>query len=167
MSLVLRPRTAQVPRTQLLCLGMAPLPAWLGSAELIFPSGMPLLSLDAVLQGEVAAPLSKGRRAPATSPAPEQGGTGDGWGGGLNLSHFLCKSTRVQAQAAPWGRGRQPCSTALSHAPQAENTLNAFLLLICSFVSSSHQCRQPTSDGAFQMISLATFANMSLSLLER
>lgn len=68
---------------------------------------------------------------------------------------------------SPWGRGREPCSTALSHAPQAENTLNAFLLLICSFVSSSHQCRQPTSDGAFQMISLATFANMSLSLPER
>lgn len=109
----------------------------------------------------------QGEESPCHSPAPEQGGTGDGWGRELNLSHFLCKSTRVQAQAAPWGRGRQPCSTALSHAPQAENTLNAFLLLICSFVSSSHQCRQPTSDGAFQMISLATFANMSLSLLER
>lgn len=161
-----------MPRTQLLCLGMAPLSdcglAW-AVTELMFPSGMPLLSLDAVLlRGDATAPLSKGRRAPATSPASEQGGgSGDGWREGLNLSHFLCKSTRVQAQAAPWGRCRQPCSTAPSHAPQAENTLNAFLLLICSFVSSSHQSRQPTSDGAFQMISLATFTNMSLSLLER
>lgn len=42
MSLVLRPRTAQVPRTQLLCL------AW-ALTELIPPSGMPVLSLDAVL----------------------------------------------------------------------------------------------------------------------
>lgn len=160
-----------MPRTQLLCPGMAPLPdcglAW-AVTEFMFPSGMLLLSLDAVLPGDATAPLSKGRRAAATSPASEQGGcTGDGWGRGLNLSHFLCKSTRVQAQAAPWGRCTQPCSTALSHAPQAETPLNAFLLLICSFVSSSHQSRQPTSDGAFQMISLATFTNMSLSLLER
>lgn len=144
-----------MPRTQLLCLAMAPLPdcglAW-AVTEIMFPSGMPLLSLDAVLlRGDATAPLSKGRRAPATSPASEQGGsTGDGWGTGLNLSRFLHKSTHVQAQAAPWGRGRQPCSTALSHALQAENTLNAFLLLIFSFVSSSHQSRRPTSDGAFQ-----------------
>lgn len=82
LSPALRPRAAQVPNPQLLCLGITLLPDCSlvrAVMDLMFPSGMPLLSLDAVLQGDAIAPLSRvGEHPPPVQPLSRETALGMG-----------------------------------------------------------------------------------------